>query len=137
MTYFFKLIIHSVTFILIIFLIYSRKFCDGHIILVLYRFIKCSQCSRRNHFFFFPHLMSVFITHCWWGLCFSVSLSFVIFGRKGVCWYRYTIMLNILIWVFYCSFWSLRTSFLLLIFFLKIICIYVCIYIEYKTHITV
>ena len=34
MTYFFKLFVHSVTFILIIFLLYRRKFCDGHIILV-------------------------------------------------------------------------------------------------------
>ena len=35
-TYIFKLLIHSVTFILIIFLIYRRKFCDGHIILVFF-----------------------------------------------------------------------------------------------------
>ena len=34
MTYFLKLFFHSVTFILIIFLIYRRKFCDGHIVLV-------------------------------------------------------------------------------------------------------
>ena len=35
LTYFFKVFIHSVTFILIIFLIYRRKFCNGHILLVL------------------------------------------------------------------------------------------------------
>ena len=34
LTFIFKLLIHSITFILIIFLKYRRKFCDGHIILV-------------------------------------------------------------------------------------------------------
>ena len=34
LTHFLKLFNHSATFILIIFLLYRRKFCDGHIILV-------------------------------------------------------------------------------------------------------
>ena len=50
MTYFFKFFIHSVIFILIIFLIYRRKFCDGHIILVYYckASVKISSFFNRN-----------------------------------------------------------------------------------------
>ena len=35
-TYFLKLFFHSFTFILIIVPLYGRKFCDGHIILVVF-----------------------------------------------------------------------------------------------------
>ena len=41
LTYFLKLFIHSGSFILIIFLIYRRKFCVGHIILVFFFHFMC------------------------------------------------------------------------------------------------
>ena len=50
MTYFLKLFFHSVTFILIIFLLYRRKFCDGHIILVfLWPFVHKNVSHRKLH----------------------------------------------------------------------------------------
>ena len=44
LTYFLKLFFHWVTFILIIFLLYRRKFCDSHIILVYF-------LLRRNYYY--------------------------------------------------------------------------------------
>ena len=67
MTYFFKLLIHSVTFILIIFLIYTRKFCDGHIILVFLIFVQRQFFEECFHF--------DFLCCCWKALSFLVIRS--------------------------------------------------------------